>query len=155
VVLSMNPAPGTLQPPGTQITVKVSRGKAPITIPNVVGLDFNTANGQLTALGLTVAQVQKQDAKPAGTVIKQSLSVGAGVTKGTTIVLTVSTGPPLVQVPDLTNQGIGFDDAVARLQQLGLPAIAVANFPGGQVRQMNPAPGTMVAPGTQIQLWVY
>src|SRR5204862_3383403 len=100
---------------------------------------------QLTALGLTVAQVQKQDAKPAGTVIKQSLAVGAGVTKGTTIVLTVSTGPPLVQVPDLTNQGIGFDDAVARLQALGLPAIAVANFPGGQVRQMNPPPGTMVA----------
>jgi len=134
--------------------VNVSRGKAPITVPKVVGSDFNTANQTLTNLGLTVAQTQKQDDAPAGQVLAQSLPPGSGAVKGASIILTVSTGPPQVQVPNVSNLGYSFDQATQILQQYGLQAVKVADFPGGQVRQQNPGPGTTVPSGTQVQLWV-
>jgi serine/threonine-protein kinase len=153
-VISLNPKPGSVQPPNTQITVNVSRGKAPITVPKVVGSDFNTANQTLTNLGLTVAQTQKQDDAPAGQVLAQSLPPGSGAVKGASIILTVSSGPPQVQVPNVSNLGYSFDQATQILQQYGLQAVKVADFPGGQVRQQNPGPGTTVPSGTQVQLWV-
>jgi beta-lactam-binding protein with PASTA domain len=153
-VVSLNPKPGSVQPPGTQITVTVSKGKAPITVPKVVGMDFNTANQTLTNLGLTVAQTPKQSDQPAGQVIAQSLPPGSGAVTGASIILTVSAGPPQVQVPNVSGLGYSFDQAAQILQQAGLQAVKVADFPGGQVRNQNPAPGTTVAQGTQVQLWV-
>ena len=153
-VVSLNPKPGTIQPPNTTITVTVSKGKAPITVPKVVGMDFNTANQTLSNLGLTVAQTQKQSDQPAGQVIAQSLPPGSGAVTGASIILTVSAGPPQVQVPDVSNLGYSFDQAAQILQQAGLQAVKVVDFPGGQVRQQNPPPNTTVAQGTQVQLWV-
>ncbi len=153
-VISLNPKPGTVQPPNTQITVTVSKGKAPISVPKVVGMDFNTANQTLTNLGLTVAQTPKQSDLPAGQVIAQSLPPGSGAVTGASIILTVSAGPPQVQVPNVSNLGYSFDQAAQILQQAGLQAVQVSDFPGGQVRQQNPGQGTTVAQGTQVQLWV-
>jgi len=151
-VISMNPPPGTLEPPNTQISVKVSKGKAPITVPNVVGQDFNTANQTLTGLGLVVAQTQAQNPAPAGTVFKQSVPAGAGAVPGDTVILSVSTGPPQVQVPDLTGQNK--DQATQTLQQAGLQVVVVIEVPGGVVRQQNPTPGTSVPQGSQVQIWL-
>jgi eukaryotic-like serine/threonine-protein kinase len=153
-VISLNPKPGSVEPPNTQVTVTVSKGKAPITVPKVVGMDFNTANQTLTNLGLTVAQTQKQSDQPAGQVIAQSLTPGSGAVTGASIILTVSSGPPQVQVPNVSNLGYSYDQAAQILQQSGLQAVKVVDFPGGQVRQQNPPPGTTVAQGTQVQLWV-
>jgi eukaryotic-like serine/threonine-protein kinase len=153
-VISLNPKPGSVQPPNTQITVTVSKGKAPITVPKVVGMDFNTANQTLTSLGLTVAQTTKQSDQPAGQVIAQSLRPGSGAVTGASIILTVSSGPPQVQVPNVSNVGYSFDQAAQILQQAGLQAVKVSDFPGGQVRQQNPGQGATVPSGTQVQLWV-
>jgi serine/threonine-protein kinase len=153
-VLSTNPPAGTVVPPGTEVTLNVSKGKAPITVPNVINDDQATAQQTLQALGLQVAFTQQQSDKPAGTVLNQSVPDGSGVEKNSTIILTVSSGPPMVAVPDLSNKGYTVDQATQMLQQVGLTAVAVVNYPGGQVRQQNPPAGTQVAPGTQVQLWV-
>jgi eukaryotic-like serine/threonine-protein kinase len=153
-VVSVSPKIGQMVPPGTQITLTVSKGKAPITVPNVLNTDFNTASAQLTNLGLSVAQTQKASDKPAGQVVAQSIPAGAGVEKGASIILTVSTGPPQVQVPDVTNKGYSFDQAAAILQQQGLIADKVFDA-GGQVRNQSPGPGQTVPQGTHVQLWVY
>ena len=153
-MISLSPKPGSVEPPNTTVTVTVSKGKAPITVPKVVGMDFNTANQTLTNLGLTVAQTQKQSDQPAGQVIAQSLTPGSGAVTGASIILTVSAGPPQVQVPNVSGVGYSFDQAAQILQQSGLQAVKVVDFPGGQVRQQNPPPGTTVAQGTQVQLWV-
>jgi eukaryotic-like serine/threonine-protein kinase len=154
IVISVSPKPGTVVPPGKQVTLTVSKGKAPVTVPNVVNTDFNSANARLTALGLQVAQTQAASDKPAGTVIKQSIPPDTGVDKGTSIILTVSSGPPQVQVPDVSNKGYSFDQAAQILQQQGLVADKAFDA-GGQVRNQAPAPGTTVPQGTHIQLWVY
>jgi serine/threonine-protein kinase len=153
-VLSTDPAPGTVVPPNTEVSVKVSKGKAPITVPNVIGQDGNAAQQQLKALGLNVAFQQQQSDKPANQVINQSIPDGAGVEKGATIILTTSSGPPMVAVPDVSNKGYNFDQANQILQQAGLSGNKAFEFPGGTVKQQNPGPGTQVAPGTQVQLWV-
>jgi serine/threonine-protein kinase len=141
--------------PGTQITLTVSKGRAPITVPSVVGQDFNTANQALTGLGLVVAQTQKPDMSPAGQVIKQSIDPGSGAEKGQTIILTVSAGPPQATVPDVTNQGLSFDQAAQKLKDAGFVAVQVFAVPGGQVRNQSPPGGTVEAEGSQVQLWIY
>jgi serine/threonine protein kinase/beta-lactam-binding protein with PASTA domain len=152
-VISTDPAAGTVVAPHTEITVKVSKGKAPISVPDLVNQDVNAAEQQLQQLGLQFAVKGKQSDKPANTVLSTDPPAGSGVEKNATVILTVSTGPPLVTVPDLSNKGIGLDQATQILQQLGLVAVPVFNV-GGQVRQQNPGGGTQVQPGSQVQLWV-
>jgi len=154
-VLGTDPPTGTVVPPSSEVTLKVSKGKAPITVPNVVNQDVNAAQQTLKALGLQVAFTQQQSDKPANTVLAQSIPDGSGVEKNATIILTVSSGPPMVAVPDVSNKGYSFDQANQILQQSGLAGVKVFELPGGQVRQQNPAPGTPAQPGAQVQLWVY
>jgi serine/threonine-protein kinase len=153
-VLSTDPPAGSVVAPGAQITVNVSKGKAPITVPDVTGQDVNAAQAQLQGLGLAVAVTQKQSDKPANQVIEENPPPGSGLQKGDTVTLTVSTGPPLVTVPDLTAQGLSCDQAVQALQQQNLTGNAVFNI-GGTVHQQNPGAGTQVPAGTQVQLWCY
>jgi serine/threonine-protein kinase len=152
-VVSTDPPAGTVVAPHTEITLKVSKGKAPITVPNLIDQDVNAAQSQLQQLGLQSAVKQKQSDKPANTVISQDPPAGSGVEKNATVILTISTGPPLVTVPDLSNKGLSLDQATQMLQQLGLVAVPVFNI-GGQVRNQNPGAGTQVQPGSQVQLWV-
>jgi serine/threonine-protein kinase len=153
-VLSTDPKTGTVVPPGTEVVVTVSKGKAPITIPNVVGMDAAAAQAQLQGLGLTVAVTQQQSDKPVNQVLAQDPVDGSGAQKGQRVVLTVSSGPPMVAVPDVTNKGLSFDAANQILAQAGLTGAKVFELPGGQVRQQNPAPGTQVQKGSQVQLWI-
>jgi serine/threonine-protein kinase len=154
-VLSTDPAAGTVVPPHTEVVVKVSIGKAPITVPNVINKTADDAQSELKGLGLNVAFQPQQSDKPANTVLAQSIADGAGAVKGQTIILTISSGPPLATVPDLVNKGYSFDQANQILQQVGLVGVKVVELPGGQVRQQNPGPGTPVPRGTQVQLWIY
>jgi serine/threonine-protein kinase len=154
-VIGTDPAKDTVLPPGTEVTVRVSKGKAPVPVPNVVGMDLTAAQQQLQGLGLSVAVQQQQSDKPANQVIGQDPPEGSGLEKGARIILTVSTGPPLVAVPDVSNKGLTFDQANQMLQQVGLVGVKVFDFPNGQVRQQNPPAGTQVPKGTQVQLWVY
>jgi serine/threonine-protein kinase len=154
-VLATDPPKGSVVPPGTEITVKVSKGKAPISVPSVINSDLATAQQTLENLGLQVAVQQQQSDKPANTVLAQDPPEGSGVEKGDRVILTVSSGPPMVAVPDVSNKGYSFDQANQILQQAGLVAVKVFEFPGGQVRNQNPAAGTQVPKGSQVQLWIY
>jgi beta-lactam-binding protein with PASTA domain/serine/threonine protein kinase len=154
IVISVSPKPTTLLQRGASVTLTVSKGKAPISVPNVIGQDFNSAAAQLSGLGLVVAQTQKQSDKPAGTVIAQNPQGGSGVEKNAQVTLTVSSGPPQVQVPNVSNQNLTFDQAAQALQQQGLVADRV-NEGNGPVFNQNPPAGTTVPQGTHVQLWVY
>ncbi len=155
VVISTSPAAGTIEQPNTVVTVYVSKGRAPITVPNVVGHDYNDANAQLTALGLQVAEVQKPSATvPLNQVMTQSLPDGSGATNNQTIILTVSTGPPVVTVPNVSNIGLTFEQAQQVLQQAGFVVVEVFDFPGGQIRNQNPAAGQNAPQGSTVQVWM-
>ncbi|MEV6301006.1 Stk1 family PASTA domain-containing Ser/Thr kinase [Actinoplanes sp. NPDC051861] len=149
VVVATDPKAGEQLKPGDTVTVVLSKGRAPITVPNLVGQNINNARGELQRLGLTALERPKESDQPADTILAQSLKPGTGVDRGTEITFDVSKGPPQVPVPDLTNQPC--QQAAQTLQGLGLRARLDIN-PNAFVRAQNPGPNTPVPPDTEVIL---
>jgi eukaryotic-like serine/threonine-protein kinase len=149
IVVKVVPAVGTQVKPGDQIQVTVSKGKAPLTVPNVQGKNVNEARQILTSMGLQPLVNYKQSDKPKDEVIGQSPVDGTGVEKGAEIKLDVSEGPPLVTLPRVV--GLPCQQAKAQLEGMQLQVNIQVN-PNGTVAVQNPGENTQVAPATQIVL---
>ena len=116
-VLATAPKAGTEVIEGTAVRVNVSSGPKPVTVPNVIGSPFETAESTLQGVGFAVAREDVEDAEPAGTVVGQSPAAGTQQGKGSVVTLQVSSGPQISQIPDVTSQTEA--DARAQLQQSG------------------------------------
>lgn len=93
-VISSDPAAGTDVDQGSAVTITVSLGPGTVSVPNVIGLTKSDATALLTSLGLTASSVQApSDTVPAGSVVSVSPGVGTAVAPGSTVQLTVSSGP--------------------------------------------------------------
>ena len=75
---------------------------------------------------------------------------GAQVPRGSTVTLTVSSGPPKVNVPDVSKLSV--TDAATKLQAVGLSVSSVTGSPLGTVKGTDPAAGTSVLKGTAVTL---
>lgn len=93
VVTAQSPSAKNQAAKGSTVTVTLSPGQKPITVPNVVGASQSQAESALAGAGLkyTYADSQYSDTVPAGSVINQTKS-GETVAAGTTITLTLSKG---------------------------------------------------------------
>jgi eukaryotic-like serine/threonine-protein kinase len=149
VVISSDPKADTPLKPGSTVTVVVSKGRAPITVPDLSGKNINEVRALLQQLGLTAVEQYKDSDQPADTVIGQSPKPGAGVEKDAEIKLDVSKGPPLITVPDLTNQPC--PQAQQALQGMNL-RVRVDFNPNGLVRSQQPGPNTPVPPQTEVAI---
>ncbi|MEV4193376.1 Stk1 family PASTA domain-containing Ser/Thr kinase [Streptomyces toxytricini] len=142
-VIGTDPVGGQKRAPDTAVAITVSKGR-PVQVPNVAARPVEQARTALQDLGLKVevAVEQVNSPVPAGTVANQSLSAGAQAAAGDTVVLTVSKGPRLVPVPNVTGQDA--DAARRTLEAAGFkvrvekPLISFSNtvdaqsVPGGQ-----------------------
>ncbi|BCB87997.1 hypothetical protein Psuf_053100 [Phytohabitans suffuscus] len=147
IVMSADPKPGTQVKSGTTVTVTVSKGRAPITVPEVVGKNINDARAQLQALGLVVVEQYKDDNRAKDEVIAQTPASGSGVEQGAEIKLEVSKGPPQVIVSRVVD--LPCQQGKQQLEAQGL-AVRVDFNPDGIVRIQNPPENTPVAPGTEV-----
>ena len=96
-------------------------GSAAIEVPELVGLDIDEASELLTDAELKYAQTTQSSEDPdfpEGTILDQTPVAGTKVGPGTTVRLVVSSGQPLVTVPNLAFQDQGA--AQAKLEELGL-----------------------------------
>lgn len=93
VVTAQSPSAKKQAAKGSTVTVTLSPGQKPITVPNVVGASQSQAESALAGAGLkyTYADSQYSDTVAAGNVIRQTKS-GETVAAGTTITLTLSKG---------------------------------------------------------------
>lgn len=93
VVTAQSPSAKKQAAKGSTVTVTLSPGQKPITVPNVLGASQSHAESALAGAGLkyTYADSQYSDTVPAGSVISQTKS-GETVAAGTTITLTLSKG---------------------------------------------------------------
>ena len=87
-VVSQGPAAGSTVPAGSTVTISVSQGRAPVTVPDVTGATTSAAQSTLTELGL-VPVVSKEASgtaaaagKPKGTVDTQSPETGESIAAG-------------------------------------------------------------------------
>jgi serine/threonine-protein kinase len=101
LVIRAEPVVGQLVDKGAAVTLYVSSGPQPVSMPNVKGSTEADALAKLSSMGLG-ADIEYIDVAPGnvniGKVISQGTTVGTMVTPGTKIVLTVgrdsSTQPP-------------------------------------------------------------
>jgi serine/threonine-protein kinase len=155
-IVETDPAAGTPLPPNSPVKLKVSKGRSPLTMPNLVGADVNAATDQLRKLGLKVNVTQKDDDRPKDQVIAQDPVDGTGMQKGDTVTLTVSNGPAVpppgtdVEVPEVT--GLNDEDAVKTLQQAGFQAQLVGR---GRIRLQNPPAHAQAPAGTTVVIWAF
>ena len=149
VVLSTDPKAGTELKPGDTVTLVLSKGKAPISIPDLIGENVNNARSILAQRGLQVAEESEESDKPRDEVIGQSPKAGTGVEKNAQVTLKISKGPAQITLPDVTNRPC--TQAAAELQQLGLQVQTIGD-PNQTARQMNPGAGTPVPPQSVVQL---
>ncbi|AKL65812.1 MULTISPECIES: Stk1 family PASTA domain-containing Ser/Thr kinase [Streptomyces] len=145
-VISTDPAGGEKRAPDTAVSILVSKGR-PVQVPSVTGASLDQARTALQDLGLKVETAEEQVNSPsaAGTVAAQSLAAGAQAAAGDTVTLTVSKGPRLVPVPNVTGQSA--DDARKALEALGFTVkVQKPFFSFGNTIDAQSVPGGQNAP---------
>ena len=88
-IVSVDPVPGTVVPKGSAVKVKVSKGPALVSVPNVVGMKSEQAIAVLEAAGFVVNKVNKLALAPLNTVYSQSPSANSKVARGSTITIEI------------------------------------------------------------------
>jgi eukaryotic-like serine/threonine-protein kinase len=84
----------------------------------VTGLSRDSAEAQISELGLVPAVQELESEEPEGQVISQDPGAGTELERGSTVTITVSTGVERVVVPDVV--GIGARDAERQIRASGL-----------------------------------
>jgi serine/threonine-protein kinase len=104
-VVSTVPAVGEGVKPGGAVQVILSKGRAPITIPSVVGLQINEATAMLQGLGLKVITAPGDDAtKPKGEVLEQNPPGGGSAERGNEVTLKVNQNASVAAMPRVIGQ---------------------------------------------------
>ena len=154
-VMSSSPDQQTLVRHGTAITLTVSKGPEPITIPNVVGSTLQTAQDTLAFYALNVSVQRGRTVDVAtGQIYKQDPAANAAGFRAQDMTIWVSDGKPFVTIPDFTLKPV--DTEVQRAQDLGLKVVLKKKWPfstKNQIIDQDIAPGTAnVEWGTTITL---
>ena len=119
-----------------------------IRVPNVTGLPYADASALLAKAGLAAARGEQRydNSAPSGSVLAQDPRPGAAQPKGGSVVLDLSRGQRLVDVPRLV--GLTRQQAQQTLENTGLEVGDVSQVDGdaplGQVLSSAPAAGTRV-----------
>lgn len=100
-LLSLSVDPGATLPHNTTITVTVSQGPKPVTMPNIVGKTKDKAQQTMDDLKLTANWTESFDDKiPQGQVISTSVSSGNTLHWGDSVDVVVSKGPETITLPN-------------------------------------------------------
>ena len=130
---------------------------ADVTVPRVVGQDVATATTELRSAGFETTVDRVTSGRPAGRVLAQDPAGGEQAKDGSTVALTVSSGPGQVAVPPV--DGLGEQRAIATLTDKGLVVDRVVRqaddaVPERRVIKTSPAAGTTVDRGSDVTLYV-
>ena len=150
LVAATSPAAGAEIRQGNTVIIYISSGREikPVTVPNFVGMTEEKANLEAQKLGLVVgASSSEYSDKPAGTVIRQSISATTEAKTGDNIYFTISLGPnnTTVDVPDVIGKSLnaakseleaaGFTVAVQWQGQEGANEIVIGCTPDGSAEK--------------------
>ncbi|MCL6673440.1 Stk1 family PASTA domain-containing Ser/Thr kinase [Streptomyces panaciradicis] len=117
-VISTDPASGVRRHAGSAVALTVSKG-SPVDVPDVTGEDLQSARSDLEEAGLTVkvAAERINSDYDKGQVAAQTPTGDGRAAEGDTVTLTLSKGPVMVEVPDVTGDSV--DDAHKALEGAG------------------------------------
>lgn len=142
-VIRTDPRAGTERHADSAVALVVSKG-APVDVPDVTGLSVQDATDALDEYGLKAEVLPGRIHSPevSGDIAHQAPAQGARVAEGDTITLTVSKGPRMTTVPDVTGKDVeaaeralkdaGFDVKVDRPFLSFSDTIASQSVEGGE-----------------------
>jgi eukaryotic-like serine/threonine-protein kinase len=156
IVISTDPANGSLVARGTTVTLFVSSGPPKVKVPSVVHQSDTNARNTLVNAGFRVHEVTDQNSTaPANTVVRQNPDAGTLVNKGATVTIFVSPGG--AQVPNVINQQVDAAEAALRAQgfnNIQINEVSSPGLPDGTVVNQSPQGGSTVPTDTAIILSV-
>jgi beta-lactam-binding protein with PASTA domain/predicted Ser/Thr protein kinase len=131
-----------------------------ISVPNVIGQDQAAARDVLEGKGFDVSIKAVSSGAPRNTVVEQDpipTELGGGkAEEGSTVTLTVSSGPAIVAVPDVS--GLSLADATSRLEKAGFKVTTRDQFsntvPKGRAIATEPAAGTQLSTSQVVTVLV-
>ena len=157
IVSATDPPAGTAAPKGSTVRVNVYSGPAPAIVPSVVGLSLADAIAKLRAEGLNPNPTIVSSDAPQNQVIHQDPAPGTKATKGSSVALQVSNGPPQVSVPSVVGETA--QQAVAALEGAGFlvvqqPVSVDSADQNDIVQSQNPDGGTSATKGSTVTIEV-
>ncbi len=152
-VISQSPDPGDEVPPETTVSIVVSDGHAPVSVPPVEGLTWDEAEQALAGANLRGTRVDEfSDDVRSGLVIRAEPATGAKAPYDSEVTVFVSKGPDVVDVPDVV--GMTVDEAYDALRAAGLRASLPVYEPDATVKAQDPGAYESVRRGSTVTLSV-
>ncbi len=154
-IISQEPAPKEKVKEGTIIKAVISNGSHNVSVPNLVGKNFNDALSVLHSIGLSCGDIsEKEDSSVVGTVLAQNPAQGTILSPGAAVKLTVSSGKFII-MPSVI--GMNIKDAQALLAKDGfhishIDETDIVKVAGKVVLYQYPMPGLNVREGVDVRL---
>ena len=153
-VSATDPAAGQSVPKGSTVRVNVWAGPAPATVPSVVGMSVSEALTILRNDGFNPNPSYVNSDATQNQVISQNPAGGTPSTKGTTVNISVSNGPPKVTVPDVV--GYTSQQAIETLEGAGFNVtqqyVSTDASQQNIVQSQNPAGGSSATKGATVTI---
>ncbi|MGH3730079.1 MAG: Stk1 family PASTA domain-containing Ser/Thr kinase [Micromonosporaceae bacterium] len=155
-VVSQDPRAGRKVDRGARVTLSVCQGPRRVEVPEVVGKDVQTAQGELKDAGFGVKITEEDSGQPEGEVLRTNPPGGSDAGEGSNVRLYVSKGN-MTEVPNvvgksreeaenlLRGKGFGVDIAERDAEDDETPDTVVDQSPGG---------GKQAVRGTEVTITV-
>jgi beta-lactam-binding protein with PASTA domain/tRNA A-37 threonylcarbamoyl transferase component Bud32 len=157
-VIGQDPPAGDVVDEGTAVVLRVSKGAETATVPDVLDQTEASARAELQAAGFDVESVEAaSDTTPEGLVSAQSPDPNTETKKGSTVTITVSTGPSTTAVPNVV--GEQKEEAEHDLEEAGFK-VKVEEVPVTDPTQQNvvqdqdPKGDSQAKPGSTVTIFV-
>lgn len=156
-VIAQSPLPGQFSRPGAPVEVTVSEGPERARVPDLRGLSGRQGGIVLERLGFRVLHDTVDSRAERGRVVGTDPESGSEVDLPSEITVRVSSGPDVVDVPDLVGRHV--DDVEPLLENNGFRLGRVSYDPEarsarGRVVAQSPSPGFALREGGEVSIEV-
>lgn len=157
--IETDPPAGESARRGSEVTLFISSGPSQVGVPPLVGVTFEAAKQRLSAKGLEFNSTGTESDRPEGEVLTQDPDAGTKVDPGSTVALTVSTGPADTDASVPNVVGLTSAEARSDLTAAGFTVSTQDQSTSieqqdGRVVDQNPSGGSTAAEGTRIVIMV-
>ena len=148
-VIDQDPRGGRTAEVGSTVTITVGVGPETVEVPDLSNRTVEEARRALEAADLSLGRQTRESSSrvPAGQVVSQNPSAGSNARSGSSVDITVSSGPNQLPVPDVV--GYSVSDAVAAMWNAGFGYTVEtieSTESAGTVLSTDPAGGTLLDP---------
>jgi eukaryotic-like serine/threonine-protein kinase len=156
-VVAQDPKADEVVDEGTRVKLRVSKGTEQVAVPDVLNQSEESATAELQAAGFDVQVLTAPSSTAEGLVFAQSPDPGVPADRGSTVQITVSTGPEQATVPDVVEE----DEQTARneLENAGFKVhvqhvLVIDPNEDGIVQSQDPEGDTEAEKGSRVTIVV-